>query len=146
MTDPLIPLSVLALDLGTTATALAAKLADRVLVDDLGRPAIDRDIARQLIAEHQTRQTAQAAAERHRNETFRRNIAAQLEPLHHRVKVLQQRQAQLRADGVIDGATPALAVAAGADKVASLDRKGRQFDAYLRGESSYVPLHPQKES
>ena len=65
--DPLVPLSVLALDLGnTTPSQLAARLSDRVLLDDLGRLAIDRAIAAQLIAEHQAAARAQREREQRR--------------------------------------------------------------------------------
>lgn len=68
MNEPLVPLSVLALDLDTNSTALANKLANRVLLDDLGRPAIDRPIARQLIAE-------KTAADRAAHERAQRRTA-----------------------------------------------------------------------
>ena len=74
MNEPLVPLSDLALDLDTTGTALANKLANRVLLDDLGRPAIDRPIARQLIAE-------KTAADRAAHERAQRRAAELQGPL-----------------------------------------------------------------
>ena len=99
--DLLIPLSVLALDLHTTATELADQLADQVLADDLGRPAIDRPIARQLIAEHQDKLAKAAAAQRERAEAHRQRMAAIPDPAA-RVKALQRQAAARRAAGLWD--------------------------------------------
>ena len=75
--DLLIPISVLALDVGATGAELARRLADEVLVDDVGRLCVDRDTARALIAEHQARVAASAAAQRDRDQAYRDAIAAQ---------------------------------------------------------------------
>jgi hypothetical protein len=72
--DPvdLIPLSQLALDLPAPATGWLVELERRgveVMVDDIGRRAVTRDVARMLFAEH-------AAAEARRREVTERNEAA----------------------------------------------------------------------
>jgi len=151
MNDPLIPLSHLALDVGATAAELATRLADEVLTDDLGRLAIDRDRARQLIAEHQTKLAASAAAERERAEMFRANINAGLEPTRRRVKALQEHQAALRASGEWDDAMSAYEVMCVGDHGARLTAAGDRFDQMLsaerRGELGHgYRLQPQKEN
>lgn len=100
--QPLIALSVLALDLGDiTATDLATQLADRVLVDDLGRPAIDRATARDMITAHQTQlrtqadhQRAEAARQATEHERAQRQQAAEATAR----EECEQRQRQLRQD------------------------------------------------
>jgi hypothetical protein len=98
----LIPLSHLALDAGATADELARRYADVVLTDDLGRVCIDREIARELIAVHQARVAAQAAAERERAERDRANIAGQLGPLRARVQALKARAEKMHRVGHSD--------------------------------------------
>ena len=135
MTDQLVPLSVLALDTGTTATALAAALADQVLIDDLGRPAIDRPIAKQLIAEHQAALAAADAANRDRQAKHRAAIAAASSPVIDRVKAIQANQTARRQAGLIDDAMSAFAVLTADDTESNLARAGRRTDAYLSGRS-----------
>ena len=140
--DLLVPLSVLALDTGTTAAALAHRLADQVLVDDLGRLAIDRDRARELIVEHQRAQAAWAAAQRDRDQAHRAGIAAQSDALHERVKAIQNQQAAMYANGSIAADTPALAVMCGSDKQTALDVAGYRTEQYLKGRSFGARISP----
>jgi hypothetical protein len=76
MTAEPVPLTQLALDLPEPADGWAAELDRRgvaVVLDDLGRPAVDRATARALFAEHREQQEAAA---RRREEIERRLIAA----------------------------------------------------------------------
>ncbi len=130
--DLLIPLSVLALDLHTSAAELADQLADRVLVDDLGRPAIDRSVARQLITEHQAAQQAaqQAAAARREADEAKRQRVAQLAPVINRpaerVRAIQARQEAMRAAGQLDPGDTLAAIGLAAEVA---ERDERRFDA-----------------
>ena len=60
MTDSLIPLSQLSLELDVTAAQRADRYADQILLDDLNRRCLDRGTAATLIREHQTRQAGAA--------------------------------------------------------------------------------------
>jgi hypothetical protein len=74
--EPVIPLSVLNLDLPEPAGGWAAELERRGVVvfeDDLGRPAVDRATARALFAEHREQQEAAA---RRRAELEQRAVEA----------------------------------------------------------------------
>jgi hypothetical protein len=76
MTDQPVPLSELERDLPAPAAGWAAELAGRgvaVVLDDLGRPSIPRDVARDLFAE---RREQQEEAARRRAEIERRVIEA----------------------------------------------------------------------
>jgi hypothetical protein len=75
MAEP-VPLSTLELDLPAPASGWAAELRSRgvaIAPDDLGRPSISRDAARELFAE---RREQEAAAARHRAEVEQRAIEA----------------------------------------------------------------------
>jgi hypothetical protein len=76
MKELLIPLTHLALEVDATADDLATKLADLVLVDDIGRRAIDRDTARALIVEHQAKLAAAAESKRVVQERLAADTAA----------------------------------------------------------------------
>jgi hypothetical protein len=72
----LVPLSELSLDLAVPATGWAAELSRRgieTVVDDIGRPAIARSDARDLLTE---RREQQEAAARHREQVEQRAIEA----------------------------------------------------------------------
>jgi hypothetical protein len=99
--ETLIPLSHLALDLDTTASDLAAQLAHQMLTDDLGRQAIDRSLARDMITAYQAQQQAladhdraQAAAHVAEHERAQRQQAAEAKAREQR----EARQRQLRQD------------------------------------------------
>lgn len=125
----MVPLSVLALDVDTTAANLADKLADQVLVDDLGRKAIDRSIAKKLIAEHHDREQARAqaaAAAAHQ----RREAAGTLSPLRRRVAALAAQQAA----NELTPTTTGLEVMCAAADNDRLSRLGNTRDEYARAE------------
>ncbi len=124
----LVPLSVLALDLDIAAAALADQLADRVLIDDLGRSAIDRPTARRLIAEHHATVEARAQA-RAAAVAERRQATNAPNPTRERVRALQARH---RAAGVDALSGVALALADGGD--AKLAAAGRRWDDYANAE------------
>jgi len=81
MSDLLVPVSHLALEIGTPADTLAAQLADQTLIDDIGRVCVDRDTARQLIANHQAAQ----AAEAERRQAQARDLAAYVAAEHAKI-------------------------------------------------------------
>ena len=149
--DLLIPISVLALDVGATGAELARRLADEVLVDDVGRLCVDRDTARALIAEHQARVAASAAAQRDRDQAYRDAIAAQSQPTHARIKALQDHQGALRATGQWDPDMSAFEVMCVGHHASRLDDAGHKFDEMLsaerRGElGSGYRLQPRREN
>src|SRR6516164_7421860 len=89
-TEPLVPLTHLALEIDITATDLAAQLAHQVLTDDLGRLAIDRRVARDMISAHQAQQ--RALADRQAKEAERQAIEQQ------RAQAQEAAQARARAE------------------------------------------------
>ena len=145
MTDLTIPLSHLALDVGISADELARRFADVVLADDLGRPSIDRPIARDLITAHRVKVAAQAAAERERDEAHRAALTAQSDAIHARVKVIADRQAAQRAQGLWDGGMTAIEAMCAGDKQQDLDGvPSFRMDRLLRGESFGARFTPTK--
>jgi hypothetical protein len=113
---------VLALELDTTASELAARLGGQVLVDDLGRRAIDRPIARALIAEHQAALAEEAAV------IARAAPVAAPNPLAAHVAAVQARQAEMRADGLLG------------DGFATLDAIGLAEEQRSRAETGFAML------
>jgi hypothetical protein len=72
MTAEPVPLSAIALDLPAPAAGWAFELERRgipIVLDDIGRPSISRDAARDLLA---ARREQEEAAARHREEVERR--------------------------------------------------------------------------
>jgi len=63
-TNESVPLSILALELDTSRVQLESQLAGQYFADDVGRPAVDRNTARQVIAEHQAARAAAAELRR----------------------------------------------------------------------------------
>jgi hypothetical protein len=135
--ETLIPLSHLALDLDTTTTDLAAQLADQVLTDDLGRLAIDRSTARDMIALHQAQQRALAdrqaeEAARHAVEQQRaqRQQAAEAKAREAR----EARQRQLRQDN--PGLTALeLMMLDDSDPSGRRSAAGRRFDELINAQN-----------
>jgi hypothetical protein len=133
--DPpdLIPLSVLELDLLPPATGWSAYLAGRgiaVEVDDIGRLAVGRAVARELLQEQAEQR---AVADRKRVEAEQRAIEQD-----------RQRRAQLPAgipaDRVADGLTPAMAMMA-ADLDAARPRRVTPLqEALSQGTLTYHPI------
>ena len=138
-----VPLVTIAAEINQDASLVAARIAEHVVIDsNSGLRCVPADVCRWLIDE-----AARAVAASHERDRERRAaLAAQSRPLRERIAARAREQARMRASGMIGPDTPAIALVAGGDKLASLDRKGRQFEAYVRGESSFVPLHPEKES
>ncbi|BBY01045.1 hypothetical protein [Mycobacterium seoulense] len=133
--NELIPLSVLALDTGTTAAELERRHADRTLPDHLGRVCVDAELARELIAAERARVEGHAQYRRQARQTQREKVAA-THP-RRRVKAITEHQAQLREKGLIDADMSAFAVMGSGDTQASLDGyASRRMDAWLRGEST----------
>jgi hypothetical protein len=125
MCDQLIPLSVLALDLDVTAERLATQLRDRVLLDHLGRKAIDAEVACQLISSHHAAQADAAAARQRQRTACDAVIVPQLEATQQRVAALAERDRRLR-DGDTDLSTFERIHAD--DDTDRRGRSGRRFD------------------
>jgi hypothetical protein len=126
---PLVPLSVLALDSGENAAEMADRLADRTLVDDLGRICVDRPTARKIIAEFQQRLATEAEAVTARAEIERvrrdREAAEQLAQ-HAARRRPDERQRELLAQHPGMSALELMATAEELDL--RLTRAGQQFD------------------
>ena len=121
------------------------------MTDDLGRLCVDRDRARQLIAEHQAKVAAEAAAAAEAAQAYRANINAGLEPTRQRVKLFQEHQAAMRATGEWDDGMSAFEVMCVGDHASRLDDAGHKFDELLsaqrRGEFGHgYRLQPRKEN
>jgi hypothetical protein len=136
MTDKLVPLSVLALDAGISADELERRYAEDVLIDYLGRPSIEVDIACQLIAEHRARRAAAAAAERERRErerAEREQQAARHDAWLAGLQARAGRQRKLLRDNRDLSASMIMQLDSG-DPDRKLDRAGRIRDQYAEAE------------
>ena len=138
-----VPIVVIAAEIGQDPSLVAARVADHVVIDpNSGLRCVPAEVARWLINE-----AARAVAARHeRDRAARAAQAAQSRPLRERIAARAREQARMRASGQVDPDTPAMALVTGGDKEAQLARKGSEFERYLKGESSYVPVRPDKES
>src|SRR5262249_48673671 len=124
--NPTVPLTVLALELGTTADVLAAKFRDDVTLDDIGIRCVSADTARQFLADHRA-----ARQEAHDREAARREEARRRgNPLQDRVKALQIAQAPFRGSDV---PAAARALAAG--------HENRPFDETLYPAGAAMTYH-----
>jgi hypothetical protein len=135
MTDQLIALSILALDAGITADELGRKFAEDVLLDHLGRPALEVDLACKLIAEHRARRAAAAEAERERREreqAERQRAAEKEQALEEARQARAARQKQLLRDNPDLGAAELMRLSAGDD--GGLESAGRRFDEFISAE------------
>jgi hypothetical protein len=123
---PLTPLTLIALEVGGDADALAVKFADAVTLDDAAMRCVPTDTARQYIANHR----AAVQAERDRKHAQRLAARQQPHPVRERVRALQA--AQARWEGSTD--VPALAVMTASDVEASMDASSARMDEMLAGE------------
>ena len=106
---------------------LAARLDGSEYLDDIGRRVVDRDVARQLF----TQRAAWAAADA----AERAARADQPNPNIERVRAIQARQRQLRAEGAIDHNATALgAMIVAENDTTDLDRAGRRWDELVDAE------------
>ncbi len=78
-TAELVPLALLAAELGEPLDELAGRLADDVTFDDIGLSAVAVDVARNVIAEHRERLLV-AAATTARNQENTEELAEQYRP------------------------------------------------------------------
>lgn len=118
---------------------LRHQLADSVLLDDLGSTAIDRPVAKRLLAEHQARVAAKAEADRERREreTAERERAAEQEQADQAArKARAERQRQMLTDNPELDALSLMRMEAGDD--GGLGYAGRQHDAFIRPEKTGV--------
>jgi cell division protein FtsL len=120
-----------------------------VIVDYIGRRAVTRDVARQLIAARD----AEQAAQREREQEWRRELAHSNTPQQQRIRAIAERQRRMRADGTIDNSTPAFAAMTIDDPNANtrLTAAGERFDELLAAErrGDYGTFHritPPKET
>jgi hypothetical protein len=140
--EQLVPLSHLALEVGADPARLARQFADTVLTDDLGRLCVDRDQARQVIAEH----NARAAQRRLRSDTLRAGMAKHLAPVRNRVRALREHQELLRARGLLDNDMTAIEAMCAGDEQERLDgAPSRRMDAWLAGRSTGGRFTPQPQ-
>jgi hypothetical protein len=124
-TTALTPLTLIALEIGADADALAVKFADSVTLDDAGMRCVPTDTARHYITDHR----AAVAAERERKAAQREAARQQPHPVRERVRALQA--AQARWEHVTD--VPALAVMTAGDVEASMDASSARMDEMLAG-------------
>jgi hypothetical protein len=130
--EPLVPLSVLELDLDPPTGGWAHCLADRhieIVLDDLGRAAISRDAAKQLFAE---KREAEAEQARKREDLERRLVEQD-----------QLRRAQIwggiPANMIPDGVSAAQAMAA-ADRAARPRRRSVLEDSLSNKGTVFHPI------
>jgi hypothetical protein len=90
----LVPLSVLELDLDAPVIGVP------VLTDDIGRPSVSREVARQLITEQRERREAQA----------RQRVAAELRAVEADRRWRAQLPAGIPASAIPDGVLPVMAM------------------------------------
>lgn len=135
MTDKLVPLTILALDAGTTADELARTYAEDVLLDHLGRESVEVDIACGVIAEHRARRAAAATAERERREhelAERQRAAERSQADQDARKARAERTRQMLADNPELDALSLMRMEAGDD--GGLGYAGRQHDEFIQAE------------
>ncbi len=94
-----------------------------IMLDDVGRRVVSRDVARQLFTER-----AQQAAERAQAEQRRAEAAADPNSVAARVRALQARVAQRQAEGRWDPTLSAHAQMLGDEAESDLERAGRRRD------------------
>lgn len=127
-----VPLSILALELPVTAAELERRLTGVVLIDELGRPAIDKPTAAALITEHRQRVVEQAERERQRRDQHKAELA-KLPDVRDRVRRIKAQQQALVRAGVLDAdADPLLVCAVG--EYTNLDRAAARRDQLLAQE------------
>ena len=78
----------------------AGQLGGQVVLDDLGRRCVARDVARAMFAERAQSQAAEL-------DERRRRVVEPNTTIEH-VKAIQERQRRLHVEGLIDNHTPAL--------------------------------------
>ena len=137
-----VPLVTISAELGQNPNLVAARVNEHIIIDDeTGLRCLPASVCRWLIDE-----AARAiAARRERDRAARAAQGAQSQSLRERIAARAREQEQMRKNGLIDSDTPAMALVVGGDKLERLNYKGRQFESYLRGESSFVPIRQQSE-
>ena len=127
---------MLSLDLDCTAAELAARVADDVLLDDLHRPAIDRDTARALIVEQQNKLAAEASRAREAEEAWRKRLAPMVNRNSERVLAIQAKAAALREAGAYPDDASIFERLAGDEARERADRRAELANDLLRGRMS----------
>jgi hypothetical protein len=135
--EPVVPLSELERDLPAPPGGWAAELAGRgaeIVLDDLGRAAVDRATARALFAEHREQQQV---ADRRRAEIERRAIEA-----HQRFRA--SLPAGIPWSAEVPGLTPAMLMMA-ADPMGQGSRRESVLEHSLSNPAGALVFHPVNE-
>ena len=130
MTDT-VPLATVALEVDEPLDTLAARLGSEVMYGVAAVRHIDARLAAKLIDAHRARQQAQREQEQAKREQAAALHAERAQASRadrDRVQAIARNQEALRAAGMLDDDTPALAVMAGADHQNKLEHAGRRFD------------------
>lgn len=128
---PLTPLTLIALEIGGDADALAVKFADAVTFDDAAMRCVPTDTAHQFVTDHR----AAVQAQRERRAAQEAELRRRPNPLRERVRALQRAQERFEGSDL-----PALAVMTAGDLETRLESSGRHMDELLTGESHYHSL------
>lgn len=132
-TPPLTPLTLVALEIGGDAGALAVKFADSVTLDEAGLRCVPTDTAHQFIANHR----AAVQAQRDRQAAKREAAKRRPFPLRERVRALHRQQERF------DGADlPALAVMTADDIEGRQAASAERMNEMLGGEPGVLVRHP----
>jgi hypothetical protein len=141
--DDTVPLSLLAVELGETVDEVVSRI-HRVAVgteggvyishDDIGRRAVSRDVAREVIATKVADDEArQALRQRQQEEVMRRAREAEA-----------QVPQGVRMDG-LEGVPAVAAMTAAAGHQERLDAAGERFEEYASGASYYHPIQTEED-
>ncbi|MBB2990264.1 hypothetical protein FHR72_001732 [Mycolicibacterium iranicum] len=127
----LVPLMLVAHEIGGDANALAAKLGDTVVLDGIGIRCLTADLAREVIADHR----AAVAAERDRRRAEAAEARRRPDPLRERVRALAAQQERFGGADL-----PALAVMTAGDIEGRLEVSSKHLDELLTGDPHYHSL------
>lgn len=127
----LVPVTLVAGEIGADANALAAKLGDSVVLDGIGLRCLTVDLARAVIADHRGAVQAQRDQRRAAEAASRR----QPHPLRERVRAIAEAQERFGGADL-----PALAVMTAGDVESRLESSSRHLDELLSGDPHYHPL------
>ena len=131
----LVPLVLLAAELGAHAEDLVVQLGDAVLVDHVGLRSVPVDVAKEVLAAHR----AAVEAERQRDREYRAQMAQRPDP---GAYVAALRRSQAATAPQFDGELPAGAALASMHAVdghrdAQLDAAAERFDEMTTGRLNY---------
>lgn len=127
----LVPLTLVAAEIGGDANALAAKIGDAIVLDGIGLRCLTADRARTVIADH--RAAVQAQRDQRRAEVA--EARRRPDPLRERVRAIARAQERFGGADL-----PALAVMTAGDIEGRLEVSSKHLDELLTGDPHYHSL------